>query len=1190
MSLLPNGYVMQSKNKIQKDLAENPEIEHQEDQEESRVFTSKSMIRYMTNGRIEIMYANGNFAVYDPNTDLWTTTNNKGMRRTKRQSDGDENEIEAINSCMSHLLEADMYTKEETDARVLFKEDNVISVLFPNGARYTAHHDGTKIISNHDGTEIVFEKFGYSLVKVLSGRMLAEAEKVKNMDGSEADIEFYDSLQTSRSFLMDRIKDGQIIQTYLHDKSVIQSFVEVNEFGDTKQELSEEPQFELDGTEEIHAEGTNEQEVQDLSNEETKNEEQLQETPVPEDTSSFQGVHLIRRQDLSVTKVTSDGEICIISGPTRAQLNKRGNLMKMGKDYDYLIQLFDIRSEEKKGGIFICSLDKHNIITHDSDRNFFAVNSNGTFEKVLAPEVSEVDVEEEHQEIFEEDMAENEFEDASQRSRGKTVMPKVEVTKSKSTLANVLPVAPRIFKINTDGNASEFLTKERMLEECSRFTYEVSNTKSTEFIGQNPVLMHSYFKQLKTSEEMDEEYSIIAAIQSKKLDDCILPEDFALPKNVEEYQLMFRPIVEKPKTKVYLYRNFMQHKDFDHFKSTAFFDDTARYKKWKSDSEAANSKKFGLFEKDQDLGDRSIDKRIMIKIYRERQIEKVNPSYKQIRDMRIKAIANTLLNIKKTEPKTEAIKVEEQSRSRREADEIVDDENADFQNEAEGDQSIGKAPEPVSMHTSRAEEQPRKRTQIVMEEIGELQKEPYFLPNYFETHQGKDFIVENPPKAPNEEMLMRMSQRMSRSIGAATENGEENYNDADRISQYTQNRDLEGRHKSAEHVSQPDEVEDNAIVALEPEDDENQDQMRMSGMGQSYQRSNMNGTLDEPNYVPSMYIQEKDFLQRKDDEHLLKAEEYHVSKTKEFSVYGKLRPLKLKVRSLAKSNAKSEMNEKFITTESITDNRIKISSMANRAYLHAPSVAQVRKQGQHQMILQAITKKQTFNELISQANAMVTSVLNDPLKRSVNILPSQAKFGSIKEGTKYEINISCKNEDVLPQRIVVRQGKDPRIKIVQDNGGPVAVGMIKNIRVVINTSIRGDSSVISDTFEIMTKTDIYKIPITATVLTEDRFDEINEESFKIHNRSAMRCTVREVVEQPKTKVKDMLKKIEGGGWLETTGSESKLPSLPNIKNRAFEPDEQKELDEVMERNSRVPSRRDSRSSRMSKGSRMSNRG
>lgn len=66
------------------------------------------------------------------------------------------------------------------------------------------------------------------------------------------------------------------------------------------------------------------------------------------------------------------------------------------------------------------------------------------------------------------------------------------------------------------------------------------------------------------------------------------------------------------------------------------------------------------------------------------------------------------------------------------------------------------------------------------------------------------------------------------------------------------------------------------------------------------------------------------------------------------------------MKATAKSKVATELNEKFITTECITDRRIRISSMANRQYMNAPTVEDVRKQGQHQMILQAIDKKQTF--------------------------------------------------------------------------------------------------------------------------------------------------------------------------------------------------------------------------------------
>ena len=61
-------------------------------------------------------------------------------------------------------------------------------------------------------------------------------------------------------------------------------------------------------------------------------------------------------------------------------------------------------------------------------------------------------------------------------------------------------------------------------------------------------------------------------------------------------------------------------------------------------------------------------------------------------------------------------------------------------------------------------------------------------------------------------------------------------------------------------------------------------------------------------------------------------------KTKDFNVYGRLRQDKPYVKATQKSTAQSDLNEKFITTECIADRRIKISSMAPRQYINAPSV------------------------------------------------------------------------------------------------------------------------------------------------------------------------------------------------------------------------------------------------------------
>jgi len=123
-------------------------------------------------------------------------------------------------------------------------------------------------------------------------------------------------LQTSRSYLKDRVKDQTIIQTYINDKSVIQSFVEVNEFGEAKE--VEEPVFDMDGEGEhgIQATGelekskleeTKKEEIGELKEAEGEGEIEKEQTP-HEDTVSEQAIHLIKRQDLSVTKITGNGE------------------------------------------------------------------------------------------------------------------------------------------------------------------------------------------------------------------------------------------------------------------------------------------------------------------------------------------------------------------------------------------------------------------------------------------------------------------------------------------------------------------------------------------------------------------------------------------------------------------------------------------------------------------------------------------------------------------------------------------------------------------------------------------------------------------------------------------------------------------------------------------------------------------
>jgi len=60
---------------------------------------------------------------------------------------------------------------------------------------------------------------------------------------------------------------------------------------------------------------------------------------------------------------------------------------------------------------------------------------------------------------------------------------------------------------------------------------------------------------------------------------------------------------------------------------------------------------------------------------------------------------------------------------------------------------------------------------------------------------------------------------------------------------------------------------------------------------------------------------------------------------------------------------------------------------------------------------------------------MVTGVLHDGLKRSLNIMPSSIVFGGLRPGSTNEIVVTIKNEDMLAQRINIKPVTDKRILV-----------------------------------------------------------------------------------------------------------------------------------------------------------------
>lgn len=102
------------------------------------------------------MFSNGNFSSYCPKSQLWTSTNNKGMRRSHQGEDliFDIAPIPcAIETCAI------------TGARVMFRDDDVINIEYVEGGFYTVHKDGTKFFTNQENSMIVVEKEGMATVK-----------------------------------------------------------------------------------------------------------------------------------------------------------------------------------------------------------------------------------------------------------------------------------------------------------------------------------------------------------------------------------------------------------------------------------------------------------------------------------------------------------------------------------------------------------------------------------------------------------------------------------------------------------------------------------------------------------------------------------------------------------------------------------------------------------------------------------------------------------------------------------------------------------------------------------------------------------------------------------------------------------------------------------------------------------------
>lgn len=285
--------------------------------ETKRVITKNgTIIRYMKNGGIQLLFRNGNYSVFNPKDNTWIKTKNSGERKLYKLNKytGKVTSVEEIAP-----LKVENSIDPETNTNVYVRSDGVMIIYYNDKSTLVMHHDNTHILEKENSTETIIEKATFAPVKIRFDIVKYRVKTIIGLGGTNALMGYDD--------IMERSNNGYLVETFLPDNTLVQSFRE-------KQTL----------------EGYN--------------------------NFSENTIHLFRRQDFSVLKVKQDGEVVVITSNERALLNDLGYSLDFGKDKDYFFELFGL-ANERRSGVYTCDIAKGNVKTTDNEGNVFIVYANG---------------------------------------------------------------------------------------------------------------------------------------------------------------------------------------------------------------------------------------------------------------------------------------------------------------------------------------------------------------------------------------------------------------------------------------------------------------------------------------------------------------------------------------------------------------------------------------------------------------------------------------------------------------------------------------------------------------------------------------------------------------------------------------------------------------------------------------------
>jgi len=216
----------------------------------------------------------------------------------------------------------------ETNSVVEIREDGLLRIKYPDRRTLLVLPDHSEILIAKTGpleegsavTTTIFKKEGYAPVKITSDPVKARSGTIIGLGGTDALM--------GKDSIMERSYGGLISETYLPDKSVVQTYLE-------KQELPGYNKF------------------------------------------STSLIHLVKRYDFSMIKIRQDGEVVVITASERSYLNSIGKEMVFGvNDYDYFFELFGVPNE-RRSGVYTANLEQGRIWTEDEEGNHFIIYANG---------------------------------------------------------------------------------------------------------------------------------------------------------------------------------------------------------------------------------------------------------------------------------------------------------------------------------------------------------------------------------------------------------------------------------------------------------------------------------------------------------------------------------------------------------------------------------------------------------------------------------------------------------------------------------------------------------------------------------------------------------------------------------------------------------------------------------------------